>query len=99
MVLLIGYGRRSSVQPTAGGTSAAPTLAVIALLVAATVVLFLHDAPRSHTTGAGGGSTSDVITFGESFPSLALTAGTVVAGWILARLPLASHRPKQQARL
>lgn len=84
VMLLIGYGRRSSDRPRAVGTAAGTILGVFLLLAAAAVVLFIHEDPRSYSTATVGGSTSDVITFAESLPSLALTASAVAAGWVLA---------------
>ena len=91
VMLLIGYGRRSAGHD-ASGTTAGTLLAVFALLAGAVVVLFIHDDARSYTTSTGGGSTSDVITFAESFPSLALTACAVAAGWVLSAPRRTGHQ-------
>ncbi len=83
VMLLISYGRRS-VGYQAVGTAAGTFLAVVVLLAGAVVVLFIHRDPRSYTTATGGGSTSDVITYGESLSSLALTSCALASGWVLA---------------
>jgi len=83
VMLLVGYGRRSAGHEAAG-TTAGTLFAVFALLAGAVVILFIHQDPRSYTTSTGGGSTSDVITFAESLPSLAMTACAVATGWVLA---------------
>ncbi len=95
VILLIGYGRRSSGRPEALGRTGGTLLAVFVLLAAAVVILFIHQDPRSYTTSTGGGSTSDVITFVESLPSLALTACAVASGWVLAAPRRTSHQPER----
>ena len=84
-VLLAVAGAR---RLTAGARPCAPvwvTLwAVVAVLGAAVVALFAHDDPRSWSTATGGGSTSDVITLGESLLSLWLVALALTLGWYLA---------------
>lgn len=97
VMLLIGYGRRrrSSSRPEAVGTTGGTLLAVFVLLAAAVVILFIHQDPRSYTTATGGGSTSDVVTFAESLASLALTAGAVASGWVLAAPRRTSERPER----
>lgn len=94
VMLLIGYGRRASGRPVAVGKTGGTLLAVFVLLTAAVVILFIHQDPRSYTTSTGGGSTSDVITFAESLPSIALTACAVASGWVLAAPRRTSHRPE-----
>lgn len=96
LMLLIGYGRRSAGHEPAG-TITGTLLAVFALLAGAAVVLFIHQDPRSHTTATGGGSTSDVITFAELLPSIALTVCAVVAGWVLAA-PRGTRRGARHTR-
>lgn len=93
VMLLIGYGRRSGGHEVAGKTGGT-LLAVLLLLAGAVVLLFIHQDPRSYTTSTGGGSTSDVITFAESLPSLTLTACAVASGWVLAAPRRASHQPE-----
>ena len=83
-MFFVGYGRRSADRASPVGTAVGTTLAVLIKLVAAVVVLFVHEDPRSWSTATGGGSTSDVITFAESLPSLLLTAAAIGAGWALA---------------
>lgn len=97
VMLLIGYGRRSGGYVALGKT-AGTLLAVLVLLAGAVVVLFIHEDPRSYTTSTGGGSTSDVITFAESLPSLALTACAVATGWALAAPPLTRRQPERTTR-
>ena len=94
VMLLIGYGRRASGRPVAVGKTGGTLLAVFVLLTAAVVILFIHQDPRSYTTSTGGGSTSDVITFAESLPSIALTACAVASGWVLAAPRRTSHQPE-----
>ena len=84
VMLTVAYGRRSSGHAPPRGTTAGTLAAVFVLLVAAVAVLFLHEDPRSYRTGTGGGSTSDVITYAESVPSLTLSVAAVAAGWFLA---------------
>ncbi len=60
------------------------TLAVLGLLVAATVALFVHQDPRTFSTGNSGGGVSNVISIEESLASLSFTAAAVTAGWLLA---------------
>lgn len=93
VMLLIGFDRRSHGHPAARGTSGGTLLAVFVLLAGAVVVLFVQEDPRSYTTSTGGGSTSDVITFAESLPSLALTACAVASGWLLAAPRYKRHQP------
>jgi len=95
VMLMIGYGRRSSGRPEPRGKTSGTLLAVFVLLAAAVVILFIHQDPRSYTTSTGGGSTSDVITFFESLPSLALTACAVASGWVLAAPRRMSHQPER----
>lgn len=95
VMLLIGYRRRSSGRPEALGKTGGTLLAVFVLLAAAVVILFVHQDPRAYTTSTGGGSTSDVITFAESLPSLALTACAVASGWVLAAPRRAGHQPER----
>jgi len=83
-MLFVGYGRRSADRPSPLGTAGGTTVAVFVLLASAVAVLFMHQDPRSYTTGTGGGSTSDVITFAESLSSLMLTTAAIAAGWALA---------------
>ncbi|MGI8776186.1 MAG: hypothetical protein ACR2LJ_02080 [Acidimicrobiales bacterium] len=83
-MLLVGYGRRSVNRPPPIGTAGGVILAVFVGLAAAVLVLFAHQDPRSYTTATGGGSSSDVITFAESLPSLVLTGTAMAAGWALA---------------
>lgn len=83
-MLLVGYGRRSADRPSPVGTAGGTALVVFVALAAAALVLFMHQDPRSYTTATGGGSTSDVITFAESLPSMVLTAAAIAAGWGLA---------------
>lgn len=94
VMLLIGYSRRASGRPAAVGKTGGTLLAVFMLLTAAVVILFIHQNPRSYTTSTGGGSTSDVITFAESLPSIALTACAVASGWVLAAPRRTSHLPE-----
>lgn len=84
VMLCIAYGRRSSGHAPPKGTSAGSVAAVFMLLVAAVAVLFLHEDPRTYSTARSSGSTSDVITYAESLPSLALSAAAVAGGWFLA---------------
>ena len=93
-MLLIGYSGRSSGRPEAVGKTGGTLLAVFVLLATAVVILFIHQDPRSYTTSTGGGSTSDVITFAESLPSIALTACAVASGWVLAAPRRTSHQPE-----
>lgn len=94
-MLLIGFGRRSHGRPAARGTTGGTLLAVFVLLAGAVVVLFVQEDSRSYTTSTGGGSTSDVITFAESLPSLALTACAVASGRLLAAPRCTSHEPER----
>lgn len=84
VILLIAYGRRSSHQPPPKGTAAGTVAAVLVLLAAAVSVLVLHEDPRGSGTAPGGESTSDIITYAESLPCLALSAAAAVAGWFLS---------------
>ena len=84
VLLFLAYGQRSDGRQSPVGTTVGVLAAVLTLLVAAVVVLFVHQDPRSYVTANGGGSTSDVITFAESIPSLALTASAIAAGWVLS---------------
>ena len=84
VMLFLAYGRRSMGEPHPVGTVPGTLLVVLVLLIGAVMLLFLHEDPRSYTTRNGGGSTSDVITFAESLPSLVLTAAATAAGFVLA---------------
>lgn len=97
VILLIAYGRRSSHQPPPKGTAAGTVAAVLVLLAAAVSVLFLHEDPRASSTATGGESTSDIITYAESIPSLALSAAAAVAGWFLSEARRTFHPPTSAA--
>jgi len=58
--------------------------ALVAVLGAAVIALFAHQDPRSWSSATAEGSTSDVITFGESLLSLWLVALALTLGWYLA---------------
>ena len=92
VMLAIPYGRRSRGHAPASGTAGGTFVVVYLLLAAAVVVLFVHDDPRTYSTATGGGSTSDVITYAESLPSLALSAAAIAAGWFLAKPRRQLHR-------
>lgn len=98
VMLVIAYGRRSSGHPPPKGTAAGTVAAVFLMLAASVAVLFLHEDPRSYSTATGGGSTSDVITYAESLPSIALSVGAAVAGWFLAGPRQRFHPPIAAAR-
>lgn len=83
-MLVAAHGRRARLEVLPAGRAALTFGAVVALLIAAVVVLFVHQDPRSYTTPTGGGSTSDVITAAEAAVSLVLTTASVVSGWCLA---------------
>jgi hypothetical protein len=83
-VLFVAYGRRSVGSPPRWRT-ALSTVAVVALLLAAAVSLFVHEDPRSYTTPTGGGSTSDVITPAETLIAVALAGAAIAVGWLSSR--------------
>lgn len=83
LAFVVGYVRRSDDQPTLAHPGSVAVV-VTALIVTAFLLLLSTDDPRSWTTDAGGGSTSDVITFAEAFLSLAVTATAIGSGWVLA---------------
>jgi hypothetical protein len=62
------------------GQAVCTTATVLALLLAAVMVLFASENPRSSATE----STSDVITYAEAAASLALVAGALAGGWVQA---------------
>jgi hypothetical protein len=85
-MLFVAHRRRSSAQPAPGAAwTVLITIALVALMAAAVAALFLHRDPRSYSTATGGGSTSDVITTGESLISLALTSVAIAGGWLVTR--------------
>jgi hypothetical protein len=88
-VLLVVAGARRLGRDTATGTApCAPVWVTIWALVvvigAAVLALFAHQDPRSWSSATAEGSTSDVITFGESLLSLWLVALALWLGWYLA---------------
>lgn len=97
VMLFVAYGRRSHDHAPAIGTAAGTISAVFVLLAAAVAVLFLHDDPRTYSTATSSGSTSDVITYAESVPSLALSVAAIGAGWLLARPRPMLHRASSVA--
>jgi len=63
-------------------------------IVAALVLLFVHEDPASWVTATGGGSTSDIVTARESLRSLALLAlvlelatGGPIRSWMCRHVP------------
>jgi hypothetical protein len=83
-LLFVAHRRCAQLEPISTGRAALTLCVVALLLIAAVVVLFVHQDPREYTTATGGGSTSDVITVAEATISFALSAGGVAAGWRLA---------------
>jgi hypothetical protein len=61
--------------------------AAVPTLVAAVVLLFVHQDPATWETATGGGSTSDVVTAWESLRSLLLVAGAVGLAAFVPRHP------------
>jgi hypothetical protein len=84
VLLFVAYGRRSRLEHRRGVRDALTVAVVIPLLIAAVVVLLVHQDPRSYATATESGSTSDVITVAEALLSLMLTTTAVTAGWVLA---------------
>ncbi|MDQ6909823.1 MAG: hypothetical protein M3Z84_03410 [Actinomycetota bacterium] len=84
VMLFVAFGRRSATEPVAPARAVLSTLSVVGLVILAVVMLFVHQDPRSYTTANGGGSTSDIITFGESVASLAFSLAALTSGWLLA---------------
>lgn len=84
IMLFVAYGRRSAAQPVGAGRATLTTVAVLGLLVAATVALFVHQDPRTFSTANGSGGVSNVVSIEESLTSLSLTGAAVSAGWLLA---------------
>lgn len=60
------------------------TSAVVFLLIGAVAALLVHQDPRSYHSETSGYGTSDIITYAEAALSLALSGGSVLAGWRLA---------------
>lgn len=67
-----------------GWRAALTTVVVLTLLVAALAALFAHEDPREYVTETTHYGTSDIVTYGESALSLALTVTAIGAGWRLA---------------
>jgi hypothetical protein len=71
-------------QEGAAMRALASSAAVLTLLVAACIALFVSEDPREHATATTVYGTSDVVTYAEAAGSLILTTTAVVAGWRLA---------------
>jgi hypothetical protein len=84
-VLFVAYGRRSAGCRPPAWRTALTTIAVVALLLAAAISLFVHEDPRSYTTPTGGGGTGDVITPVEMLIAVALAGAAIVIGWLSSR--------------
>src|SRR5215207_9500290 len=97
VMLAIGYGRRCLREPVSGARATTTLCVVALLLIGAIGVLLVHQDPREYTTRDGGGSTSDIINTAEALLSLALTAASLVAGWVLSA-PLPSRRSQTPSR-
>jgi hypothetical protein len=82
--LIVAGARRLGVGPGPCAPVWVTLWAVFVVLGAAVVALFAHQDPRSWTSATAEGSTSDVITFGESLLSLWLVALALTLGWYLA---------------
>lgn len=88
MALTVAGARRLTPDARACAPLWVTGWAVLAVLGAAVVALFAHQDPRSWSTATSEGSTSDVITLGESLLSLWLVALALTLGWYLtAPLP------------
>jgi hypothetical protein len=77
-----------------GPAAVAQTCAAAVGVVAALVLLFVHEDPASWETATGGGSTSDIVTARESLRSLALlalvlgaAAGGPIGSWVGRHVP------------
>jgi hypothetical protein len=88
VLLLVAGVRRLGDDAVAGTAPSAPLWvtiwALVAVLGTAVVALFAHQDPRSWSSATAEGSTSDIITFGESLLSLWLVALALTLGWYLA---------------
>ena len=83
-LLIAAYGARSASNQLSPVRTALITMSVAALLVAAVISLFVHEDPRSYSTPAGGGSTSDVITPLETLISAAWVSTATSSGRLVS---------------
>jgi hypothetical protein len=82
--LVVAFAGRPAADRQGFLLTAATTVTVLVLLVAAALALFVHQDPRSWTSETGSGSTSDVITAAEALISLGLSAAAILVGRFLA---------------
>ncbi len=84
-MLFTAFGRRSRGPALGRGWTAFASCWVVGFLIAGAISLFLYQDPRTYVTSdGGGGSSSDVITVGESLISLTCTTLAIVGGRRLA---------------
>jgi hypothetical protein len=64
-------------------------MAMVLLLVAAVLALFVHQDPREWVTPRSSYSTSDVVSYAEAAVSVLLTSTAVAVGWRWTKRPVA----------
>jgi hypothetical protein len=81
-LLVAAHARRSASHPLETWRTGLVALAVVALLIAAAISLFVHEDPRNYTTPTESGGTSDVITPLETLICFAFVTTAIAIGWL-----------------